>query len=184
MAEVSEDWRPVVGYEGIYSISSLGRARRDRAGRGTIAGRILTAKVATNDYLRVDLSRDDKKRRVSIHRLVAEAFIGPAPSLAAVVNHIDGDKTNNRPVNLEWCSVTENNRHARINGLARVVPVCGERNGRAVLTEQQVSAIRKLKGIIGKRALAQVAGVSKSLVQKIHQGKLWPEDLRVREWPA
>lgn len=62
--------------------------------------------------------RGNKSKHYFIHRLVAWEFIGPPPNeLKSVVNHIDGDKTNNIYTNLEWCTVLENTNHAKINKL-------------------------------------------------------------------
>lgn len=178
-----EEWRSVVGYEGVYSVSSRGRVRRELGGRGSTSGRILTCKVAPNRYLHVDLSFRDRKRRYLIHRLVAMAFIGTPPNGDSVVNHLNGEKSDNRVANLEWCTVAENNRHAHRTGLAKSRPLRGEQNGRAILSSEQVSAIRRLKGIVGARDLALLTGVCRSAIQRIHQMKNWP-DLRIREMPS
>lgn len=59
----------------------------------------------------------------------------------------------------------------------------GSANGRAKLTKAQVFEVMRQKGRIGQRVLAALCGVSKTAIQRIHQGKNWPEDLRVREFP-
>lgn len=154
-------------------MSSHGYVKRVAAGKGTVAGRVLTQKHATNGYRHVDLSRDDRKVRFGIHRLVAFAFLGPPPTSAHVVNHIDGNKTNNVPANLEWVSQGANISHAYSTGLNSGPNVTGENNPRAKLTQAQVTEIRALKGKIGARVLAQQYGVSRSAIQFIHQGKHW-----------
>ncbi len=175
---MTEDWKPVDGYRDLYSVSNLGRIRRDGAGRGAVAGRILTAKRKRNGYRQVDLSRDDTKVRRLIHQLVAAAFLPPRPSPDHHPNHIDGNKANNVASNLEWATHAENAAHAARLGLT--VRLVGERNGRAKLTAAQVNAIRALKGLLGQRELAKTYGVARSLVQRIHQGKAWfPEVARV-----
>jgi hypothetical protein len=176
---MNEQWRVIDGHPG-YSVSNLGRVRRDAAGRGAVAGRILTAKVDKKGYGRVDLSLRDKKIRRLIHQLVAVAFLEPRPSPEHFPNHLDGVKLNNSAANLEWATRAENAAHAsRLGLLARLK---GERNGRARLTAEQVDEIRCLEGVVSQRQVAAKFGVSRTLVQRIHQGKAWvaddPRDLR------
>lgn len=98
----TEEWKPVVGYEGLYEVSSLGRVR-SRQG--------LLRQSLANRYPSVHLSRDGKQATHRVHRLVASAFI-PNPDGRETVNHIDGDRTNNAALNLEWVTTSENVRHA------------------------------------------------------------------------
>lgn len=113
-----ERWLPVVGYEGIYEVSSFGRVRSldraDAAGRRRF-GRILSP-GSSNGYLYVQLCRDRTQKLFRIHTLVAAAFIGKCPD-GFTVNHIDGVKTNNRDTNLEYLTPGDNVRHAVRLGL-------------------------------------------------------------------
>ena len=100
-----EEWRKIVGYEGLYEVSSLGRVRSlDRYDERNCfrEGRILKLYTSRVGYLRVQLSLNSKKKMYLVHRLVAEAFI-PNPDNLPEVNHLDEDKTNNRVENLEFC---------------------------------------------------------------------------------
>lgn len=94
-----EIWKDVVGYEGTYKVSNLGRVRG-------MYGKILRPLVRRHGYLSVFLygkgNNARKYKQFSIHRLVAEAFV-ENPNGYAEVNHLDEDKTNNRADNLEWC---------------------------------------------------------------------------------
>lgn len=104
-----EYWRTIPSFP-VYSASNLGRIRNE----GT--GRIMHTYLNTRGYPSLSLRKDNKQIQQSVHRLVAEAFLGGLhPGLD--VNHIDGDKTNNCVENLEWCTRLENVRHAVRTGL-------------------------------------------------------------------
>lgn len=113
---MKEEWRDVVGYEGLYQVSNLGRVRRMHSGRRDLPPTVLKPrKISTSrrktNYLSVNLCRESKVRSYQVHRLVAQAFI-PNPENKPQVNHIDGDPSNNNVKNLEWCTQKENIRHA------------------------------------------------------------------------
>lgn len=105
-----EEWRPVLGWEGRYDVSSLGRVRSVRQRR------LMTPNANAGGYLVVSLHRGGKKTNRLVHRLVADAFL-PADLARPRVNHIDGGKLNNAAVNLEWCTDLENTQHAIATGL-------------------------------------------------------------------
>jgi hypothetical protein len=138
LTDSSEQWKSVVGFEGWYSVSNIGRVRRDRSGQATQAGRILTAGIGAYGYRSVELFGHGKRKRVSVHRLVAAAFLGPCPQ-DKQVNHISGNKLDNRPENLEYVTTGDNTRHAWLNDLCSAE---GEHNGRAKLTYKDVQEIR------------------------------------------
>lgn len=137
---VREEWRPVVGWEGRYSVSNLGRIKSH------IKSRIMRPKM-DKGYLMLHLSRP--RRYLTVHRIVSVAFLGPPPSARHQVNHKNGIKTDNRVVNLEWATVRENIRHSYdVLGKVTVPPrLCGERNHKAKLTADTVRAIRSLRGV-------------------------------------
>ncbi|PEI42608.1 HNH endonuclease [Bacillus pseudomycoides] len=119
-----ELWKPISGYEGIYEVSSLGRVRSlDRVivdYRGiekSVGGKILKPGVTNKGYYIVSLNSVDKRHTLTVHRLVANAFI-PNLDNKPQVNHINGIKTDNRICNLEWLTNEENMKHAINNGLA------------------------------------------------------------------
>ena len=110
---MEEIWKDVVGYEGYYQVSNLGRVRSlDRiASNGRkIKGKILSTKVNTPQYYpRVSLSVNGKMKLVQVHRLVAQAFVyNPDPEHKTQVGHKDESRTNNRADNLEWVTPKEN----------------------------------------------------------------------------
>ena len=100
-----EEWRPVIGYEGLYEVSSLGRVRSldryDRMNR-FCEGRILKSYTYRGGYLFVQLSSNGKLKHHLVHRLIAQAFI-PNPDNLPQINHKDEVKSNNCVDNLEWC---------------------------------------------------------------------------------
>ena len=97
-----EEWRDVVGYEGLYEISNFGRVKSLNY-RKTGEEGLLSPQPTSRDYLQVGLSKNGKRKIYSIHRLVAIAFI-PNPNDYPEVNHKDEDKSNNCVDNLEWCT--------------------------------------------------------------------------------
>lgn len=111
---MSEQWKSVVGYEGIYEVSSYGNVRsvdrkiQHKDGKVTTQkGKLLKQSIHRKGYPIVYLSKGSKKRTVKIHRLVAEAFI-PKQSGRDMVNHKDENKCNNHVNNLEWCDASYN----------------------------------------------------------------------------
>ena len=110
-----EIWKDVVGYEGVYEVSNMGRVKRVGKYRNQCAewdsNHILRPGHKDNEYLFVNLSKEGKNKIKYVHRLVAEAFL-PNPKNKATVNHIDGDRTNNVVENLEWATYKENNNHS------------------------------------------------------------------------
>lgn len=120
----NEEWRPVVGWEGLYEVSNTGRVRsltrRRMCGNhyATCKGRELNQIKSKTGYLVVVLSNGTKDHKPHyIHRLVAEAFI-PNPENHLSVDHINCDKHDNRVENLRWCSLAQNTKYQWENGIA------------------------------------------------------------------
>lgn len=117
--EEKEIWKDVVGYEGFYQVSNLGRIRSlpnlDAKQKFNYREyyKILTPFLEKSGYLRVQLTRGNRKR-VLLHRLVAEAFV-PNPNNYPIVNHKDENTTNNRADNLEFCTVKYNSSYGTAN---------------------------------------------------------------------
>lgn len=120
---MKEEWKDIEGYEGLYQISNLGRVKSLerivplKNGRKRVQYELIRKpKKAYKGYLQVDLWKNHKCSVKRINRLVAIAFI-PNPENKPEVNHIDGNKENNRIDNLEWVTGKENMRHAIKTGL-------------------------------------------------------------------
>jgi hypothetical protein len=115
----SAERRPVVGYEGIYEVSSDGDVFRVGGGQGAVAGSKLKPQLNKKGYLHVRLCRDGVKKIHRVHRIVAEAF-HPNPDNLPHVNHLNGIKSDNRADNLEPSNPSLNNLHAyRVLGVKR-----------------------------------------------------------------
>lgn len=127
---MDEIWKSVNGYEGYYEVRNLGRVKRcskqitrkNRWGGNTelvYKGGILSPSInSRNGYIYVHLSKNGKSKMVRLHRLVASAFV-PNEGMYNQINHIDGDKTNNRACNLEWCNSSQNMKHSYGIGLRK-----------------------------------------------------------------
>jgi len=102
-------WKIIAGYD--YEVSDRGQVRRLHGGE-------LKPLNNADGYLKVQLSQHSKRVNAKIHRLVAQAFVAN-PNDYNVVNHLDGDKTNNAASNLEWTTAHGNNQHAWDTGLNR-----------------------------------------------------------------
>lgn len=106
-----EQWRDIPGYDGLYQVSNTGRIRKGE--------KIKAQRKDHGGYLTVWLSKHSEMKCLKVHRLVALAFV-PNPERKRTVNHIDGNKQNNRAENLEWATHSENITHANNTGLRTV----------------------------------------------------------------
>lgn len=145
-----EEWRAVPGYEGLYEVSDHGRVRscgwvtqtRNRYGEmhRKAKGQLLKPMPhPTWGHLRVGLRKDGRKHRFMVHRLVALAFLPPAPADKPLVLHRDGNPANNRKPNLYWGDNKDNSQDAVAHGTI----VRGEQATRGKLKEHQVREIRQ-----------------------------------------
>lgn len=107
--EQIETWRAIAAYEGLYEVSDLGNIRAiKRSGSKGLSLKVHKSK----GYLQVWLSKSNKVKKFSAHRLVALAFI-PNSENKPEVNHKDGNKINNHITNLEWVTKAENEAHKK-----------------------------------------------------------------------
>jgi len=141
---MTENWRPIPGYEGLYEVSDLGSVRglpRSCGMRGglsrVVPGKVLALSTVTGGYAAVCLTRDGKSRTKTVHPIVLDAFVGPRPD-GMQACHENGVRTDNRLANLRWGTATENWGDRRRHGR----DVTGERHPNALLTDAEVLAAR------------------------------------------
>lgn len=174
---VTEEWRAVVGYEGLYEVSNVGRVRslgRVAVCKGgwTITKHPKAMKIAIHHsgYAMVTLTDALKNRKITlVHIIVAAAFIGTKDA-GMQVNHKDGNKSNNYFGNLEYVTPSRNRFHA-IQSLGVGV---GERSGRTTLKEVEVHRMRRLRSEgVTMDALAELFHVCSATVSNIVTRKTW-----------
>jgi hypothetical protein len=128
--------------------------------------------LGKNGYMVVSQGVGGKRHKYSVHRLVAHAFV-PGYFPDAHVDHLDGDKLNNRADNLEWVTIRENTKRQWANGL---VDLRGSNHPASKLTKEQAAAIKVLSdaGFPGK-LVGEWFGVERATVYAIKSGKRWRE---------
>jgi hypothetical protein len=176
-----EQFRPIVGYEGLYEVGDLGTVVAcekivpvgitgavDRRGRKS-----LKPSVHPHGHLRVWLSKDGKKKAFLVHRLVAAAWI-ENPDHLPIVNHIDGDPAHNAASNLEWTTISGNTSHAFAGGKIVLPQQVGEANNRSRLTEPEIISMRMLFSECGNTAeVARRFGISLKASYDICHRQRW-----------
>lgn len=118
MENTIEIWKPITGFEKLYEVSNTGKIRSltRKLSDGRIwKGRIMSTPLSSG-YPAVSLRKEGKYYRERVHRIVGKEFV-EGYQKGLVINHKDGDKTNNRSSNLEWCTSAENCKHAVRTGL-------------------------------------------------------------------
>lgn len=164
-----EFWRDIDGYEGVYQISNFGRIKSIE--RGNRKEKILKPSPNTHGYLKVTLSRFNVKKDCIIHQYVATYFV-ENPYFLSQINHKDGDKRNNFYGNLEWCTQSENTKHAYNNRL--ILHRVGEGIINSKLTDDQICEIRKYRSDGLKLIdISKKFGVSISTISMICNRKIW-----------
>ena len=174
-----EIWKDIKGYEGLYQVSNLGRVksleryRKNGKNKGYIKPEtILKPLIDSSDYLFVILQIDCLKKHLRINRQVALHFI-PNPLNLPEVNHLFGDKSDNRACVLEWSTHSENMKHAFRTGLR--IGLKGEKNPKCKLTKKIVNEIRdKFKtGNYTKLKLSKEYNISDAQIGNIVRFKMW-----------
>lgn len=173
----TETWKPVIGYEGYYEVSDFGRVRsmnrwvkHQHGGDRKLKGKIMAGGSQLSGHRCVVLCRENQPHTQRIHRLVLEAFAGPAPS-GMCARHLDGNPKNNRIDNLTWGTMLENSadriRHGRSNK--------GERHGISKLTDSKVIKMREIRRLTGESysAIGAKFGVSYRTAGRAIRGESW-----------
>lgn len=162
---LEENWKPVAtpGYETHYEVSDLGSVRNAKTKR------VLKPGNHPMGYLSLVFCVANKRKTVTVHSVVLEAFVGPRPSRAES-RHLDGNRKNNVLSNLAWGTPSENTEDKRRHGTM----LFGEDNGATKLTSAQVQEIvRRYNAGESQRALASVFGVKQPQISRIVTGKRW-----------
>lgn len=192
-----EIWKDIPGYEGIYQASNLGRAKGLARTIETRPGVFAKSKqkilVPYNGksgdfYTTYNFSKNGKATKTLMHRIVASLFV-PNPENYPCINHKDGDKTNCKATNLEWCTHSQNTRHAYKNGLMGFMLNAGEKNGRSKLTTEEVMTMREIyDNFMGEFSpsdlhddLAEVFEVHRTSVIRIVKRTHWKIERRVKK---
>lgn len=169
-----ELWIPIPGLDGRYEASTHGNIRSVsrfvpvRNGKRWVIGR--TCKHMPGRYMGFSCkSEDGVSLRGSVHRLIASMFVAN-PDGKETVNHINGNKNDNRAVNLEWATLSEQQRHK-----CRVLKKCiGQNNPGAKLTQEDVEHILCLRAFGATNFILAVAfGVSPKTIQRIFTRRNW-----------
>ena len=159
-----EKWIEAYGFEK-YEVSDLGNVRNKRTKR------ILTQRPSRNGYMSVDLYKSDGSKTTKyVHQLIMFSFNGVHENYGNqkgkyVIDHKDNNYLNNRLDNLQYLKFEENSSKIKV--------LKGQNNPNNKLTEEQAREIKALKGIKLQKEIAKEFNVSLSLVQKIHQNKIW-----------
>lgn len=168
-----EIWKPIPGYEGLYSASNLGAIRsEDRivkhysGGPKKLKGAILAPHTGTWGYLALTLCKENIRTKHRVHRLVLMAFVGEMPKSFDAC-HKDSNRTNNTLENLRWDTRKGNMADAKKLGRTNR----GEKNPCAKLTSDDVLRIRadtRKQGVI-----ARELGVGQDVISRILARKVW-----------
>jgi hypothetical protein len=163
---------PVVGYEGHYSVSSTGEVFTHKGGKT----RLMKPDTDTVGYQRVRLCLGGIIKAERVHRIVCKAFHPDHDPALNIVNHLNGIKTSNEAVNLEWTSDFGNRQHAMANGLSgAAVAVRGSKHPSSKLNEEKVREIRAKKraGTESYTSLAAEYGVARPTIIHVCLNRTW-----------
>lgn len=170
-----EVWKPIVGYEGLYEVSSLGRIKSlDRvvgggSGPRLFPGRIRKTPIANNGYRVVSLSKLGSVKVECVHVLVLKTFLGK-PKIGEEGCHRDGDRENNASSNLRWDTRKGNLHDCIAHGTRRFGEMCSQ----AKLTTVGVADIKRRISLgEGTTAIAVDYGVAVETIHSIKTGKSW-----------
>jgi hypothetical protein len=172
--EYKEIFMDVVGYEGHYQISNLGRVKSldkkivySNGGVRIHKGKIL-CQSKRGEYYKVTLTDQISRKTISNHRLVCDAFL-PNPKNLPQVNHIDGNKLNNNLNNLEWVCAKINKIHSYEIGLSPK----GQTHYKTKLSRNDASCIKYGYDGFSQKEIARIYNIKQSTVSAIRKGRNW-----------
>jgi HNH endonuclease len=170
-----ETWRQIHDYP-TYEVSDLGNIRNSLRvfGYKNKSNNNLKPQPFKTGYAGIDLCKGNTKKRFLIHRLVAQAFI-PNPENKPCVNHKNGIRNDNRLINLEWVTKSENTQHAIKNN--RLNPPVGERSGSTKLDNTSVLIIREAVKIFSLSKVANYFNMTPSAIHAIKNNRTWKASL-------
>jgi len=168
-----EEWRDVPGWEGIYSVSNTGRVLSHKRyvnhvfGVRVVNERLMNLNVNEDGYKVVCFRSVDRKRKTyKVHRLVGIVFLNVPVDME--INHLDGNKLNNRADNLEICSRVQNQRHAIMTGLSDPT-----KNNRQLSEEDVYRIIPLIKKGLSMDNVGKMFNVSHQCIRDIKNGVSW-----------
>lgn len=168
-----EQWAAMLGYEGLYEVSSMGRVKSLKrvvnigTNKREVPERILNPIVGTRGYYVINLTAHGRRKQVFLHKVVLEAFIGPRPE-GMEACHNNGKKLDCYLDNLRWDTRSCNHKDKRIHGTWQV----GEAANNVKLTERTVREIRQ-RGLTATQAQKEF-GMSKTNARRIVNYVTWP----------
>lgn len=161
-----EIWKSIIGYEGLYEVSSFGRVKsKERIAYNYLRKeRLLKPTPHNKGYLKIWLSKDGVRRCYYVHRLVAQNFIDNYDNNLQI-NHIDCNKTNNTLSNLEVVTHKENMEHAAKNGLMK--PRIGVNNPLSRFSLTDIIEIEELRKTMGIVEISKIFSVNHSTISRV-----------------
>ena len=176
---MKEEWKDIIGYEGLYQVSNLGRVKSinrvvyyNDGRKFNYSSKILKVNINKRNYNNniVHLYKNGIRKAIPVHRLVATSFIVNNDNLPEV-NHIDGNRNNNKVENLEWSSRKDNMKHAFDNGLINNI---GINHGNNIYAESQIIEVKKLLLLkLPHKQIEEITGVKKGTIEQISRNKQW-----------
>jgi hypothetical protein len=162
----TEIWKDIPGYEGMYQVSDIGNVKslgREMLNFGeypiTIKEKIMKPSRLSNGYLILSLSKNGFKKKITVHMLVAMAFLNHKPdgTHKIVVDHINNNKLDNRVVNLQLISQRENLSKDRKDGTSKYVGVCWKKSRNKWQVDIKIDGKRKYLGLFTDEYEAHLA---------------------------
>lgn len=173
---MEEIWKDIEGFNGAYMISNFGNIK------SLLSNKIIRQQKINSGYLIAHLRFNGNRKAITTHRLVAKAFIQNLENKPQV-NHLDGNKENNHINNLEWCTQSENIKHAYDSGIIErtddwnnkiAESQIGEKNNVSVLTMAKVIQIKKyINNGLSNAEIAEKYNCGSSTIWNIKVGNSW-----------